>query len=129
MQQSDLDPAASEDWAKLQGLLRSLPPIPTYSQAKQIAIGLLGPKVRIWRNSNVVSIGYDRDNQRFILGEAKDYTNALKLVMLTLANAKAKRNQNDKEGIGWISSEVGVGNEESKQGPFEGSSGQTPTAS
>lgn len=81
---------AATDWQALQDMMRSIPQIKTYSMAKSIAIGLLGPTVRIWRKDNVVSFGYDKGNQRFILGEAKDYTNALKLVMFTLASAKAR---------------------------------------
>lgn len=83
---------AAEEWATLNGLSRALPNIGNYSVAKRVAVGFLGPTVRIWRKSNVIQIGYDRDGRRYLLGEGPDYTSALRLVAFTLAQAAAKHN-------------------------------------
>lgn len=83
---------ASEEWARLSGLSQSIPNITTYSMAKRVAIGLLGPTVRIWRVDNKIQIGYEKDGTKSLLGEGPTYTDALRLVAFTLAHAAARVN-------------------------------------
>lgn len=84
------DEKAAQEWASLSQLASSLPKIKNYSTAKDVAVGLLGPTVRIWRRNNVITVGYEKDGSKYVLGEGVDYTSALRLVAFTLANAAAK---------------------------------------
>lgn len=118
---------AAEEWNRLSDLVRSLPKITSYSVAKRIAVSLLGPSVRIWRKSNIIQIGFDKNGQRHLLGEGPGYTDAIRLVAFTLAQIKAKEigdktrdigdDKKDKEGV---QSNVGGGEESKQAGPIEG---------
>lgn len=94
----------------LQDLLKNVKAA-NYSQAKRYACSLLGPKARIYRSNNQIQVGFDvkslvRDdkgevvkdalgndkevNQRYVLGVGPNYTDALKHMAMTIANAFAK---------------------------------------
>lgn len=85
----EIDREAAAEWGKLNELSQSLPQVKSYSQCKKIVRSLVGPIGRIWRKDNIIQIGFEHNSQKVLMGEGKSYTDALRLVAFTIANARA----------------------------------------
>lgn len=81
---------AREEWKKLSQLLSTFPKVPNYSSAKILLRGLVGPLARFWRrDGSVLQAGFERNGQKFLLGEAQTYRDALIQVAMTMAKYNA----------------------------------------